>query len=417
MASSKHIIMSTIGSAGDVHPLLGLGIALQQRGHQVTIATNAYFRPLAEKEGLGFFDVGTKEAYEAVSANPDLWHPRRGFAVVAEGMKQSIRPFMDFLRQQDPAESIVVASSLAFGARIAQEKWGIPLVTLHLQPSLIRSLYETPSMGGISFASHQPSLLKRAFFKMVDTFNIDPALAPEINAVRGELGLPPVKRIFGNWMHSPQKILGLFPDWFASPQPDWPANVVLTGFVNYDAKDQPGLPTEVTEFLADGEPPVLFTAGSEMQHASKFFETSARAADALGVRAILLTKFPEQLPKGLPHGFIGCRYLPFSQILPHVAALVYHGGIGTLGQALTAGVPHLVVPYGHDQPDNGLRLKRLGVGEMINSAKYRLPQVVIKLDHLLSSPAVQATCKALAGRLDTAKAIEDSCAVIESVAQ
>ena len=68
---------------------------------------------------------------------------------------------------------------------------------------------------------------------------------------------------------------------------------------------------------------------------------------------MLITNFPAQLPATLPSGFKAFGYLPFSDVLPRAALLVYHGGIGTLAQAVKAGVPQLVVPSAHDQFDNG----------------------------------------------------------------
>jgi UDP:flavonoid glycosyltransferase YjiC (YdhE family) len=71
---------------------------------------------------------------------------------------------------------------------------------------------------------------------------------------------------------------------------------------------------------------------------------------------MLVTNFPKQLPPNLPDGVRSFAYLPFSQILPRCSALVYPGGIGTMAQAIKAAIPHLVVPYGHDQPDNAFRV-------------------------------------------------------------
>ena len=63
---------------------------------------------------------------------------------------------------------------------------------------------------------------------------LDPTVVPALNEWRRELGLPPVTRVFSDWIHSPQRVIGLFPDWFGNPQPDWPAAVRLTGFPLYD---------------------------------------------------------------------------------------------------------------------------------------------------------------------------------------
>ena len=76
-------LLIPIGSAGDVHPHVGLALALRARGHEVTVATSPYFRPLIERVGLRLVPLGTVEKYNTLTAHPDLWHHRKGFNVIA----------------------------------------------------------------------------------------------------------------------------------------------------------------------------------------------------------------------------------------------------------------------------------------------------------------------------------------------
>ena len=69
-----------------------------------------------------------------------------------------------------------------------------------------------------------------------------------------------------DWCHSPQRVLGLFPDWFGAVQPDWPPQTRLTGFPLQDGRTEAELPAEVRAFLDAGEPPIVFTPGSAMRH-------------------------------------------------------------------------------------------------------------------------------------------------------
>ena len=72
-----NILLVTIGSAGDVHPFVGLGVALKQRGHRVTVITNPYFMQTVEHAGLALISLGTADEYRKTIQNPDLWHPRK----------------------------------------------------------------------------------------------------------------------------------------------------------------------------------------------------------------------------------------------------------------------------------------------------------------------------------------------------
>ncbi len=168
------------------------------------------------------------------------------------------------------------------------------------------------------------------------------------------MGLAPAKHILGSWAHSPDKTIGLFPEWFASPQPDWPQNAKLAGFVLHS--DGPGtLPPQLVDFLDAGAPPIIFTPGTEMKHAHDFFATSVQALAQLGRRGILVSRHTEHLPPSLPEGVISFPYIPFDAALPRAAAIVHHGGIGTTAQAIAAGIPQVVRPMAHDQPDNAAR--------------------------------------------------------------
>ena len=74
-----NILPIPIGSAGDVHPFIGIGVALRERGHRVTVITSTYFEGLVRKAELDFVGLGSVEEFESVLLNPDSWHPRRGF--------------------------------------------------------------------------------------------------------------------------------------------------------------------------------------------------------------------------------------------------------------------------------------------------------------------------------------------------
>ena len=414
MKDKRTILLATMGSAGDVYPMLALGRGLQARGYHPIILTNDHFEALVAEADLPFIALGGREEYQRTMENPDLWNPVRGLGVVAKnGMMPLLRPFYDIVRQFDPQTTILAATVLLFGARIAHEKLGIPLVSIHLQPSLFRSVFAPPNLGGFRLPDWMPHRLKRGYFRLLDAAFIDPLMAKETNAFRAEVGLPPVTRLFDQWMFSPQKNIGLFPDWFAAPQPDWPPNTQLTGFIQHEQPQ--GMTADLRTFLDEGEPPIVFTPGTAMQHGADFFRESVAAVQKLGRRAILLTQHTGQVPPNLPPTVRHFRYVPLQELLPHSAALVYHGGVGTLAQALAAGIPHLVIPFSHDQPDNAQRLRHMGVGDFLPPKQYKASAVAAKLNHLLTHPATQQRCAALAQQVDFEQALEASCAAITAV--
>jgi rhamnosyltransferase subunit B len=238
-----------------------------------------------------------------------------------------------------------------------------------------------------------------------------------LNDFRSSIGLKPVKGVMAGWHNSPQLVLALFPSWFAEPQPDWPRQTVLAGFPLYDERGVEPPDEELLAFLAAGEPPIVFTPGSAMLHGRDFFEAAAEACVLLGRRGIFLSRFREHLPLKLPTGVRHFSYVPFSQLLARAAALVHHGGIGTLSQGFAAGVPQLVMPMSFDQPDNAARLKRLGAGLAVERKRFRATNVAHALSRLLNSPQVASRCRDLSERIARDRPLEIACDEIEQMAQ
>ena len=153
-----------------------------------------------------------------------------------------------------------------------------------------------------------------------------------------------------------------------------------------------------------------------MQLGEGFFRAAVEASQRLGRRAILLTPHREQLPATLPDTVAHFDYIPFSEVLPRSAALVYHGGIGTLAQAAAAGIPQLVMPMAHDQPDNARRIKALGLGDWIAPARFTGARVAQRLGAVLADAALARRCAELAPRIDFETGLQRACDAIEDAA-
>ena len=412
------MLLPTLGSAGDVHPFISLGLALKARGHRATLLTNPYFRSSIEAQGLGFLAVGSLADVESAIADPDLWHARRGFEVVARRViVPSIETVYRHIESHADADTVVAASSISLGARIAQERLDLPTASIHLQPTVVRSLIDSGMFGDLRISAAQPAWFKRALFRFIDWAAIDRILERPLNEFRAGLGLPPVRRVLARWIHSPDCVIGFFPDWFAAPQADWPPHTHLVGFPLWDGSGAVAVPSAVQEFLQAGPPAIVFTPGSAAAHAHRFFIESIAAVRRLGARAMLVTNFLEQLPQRLPPGVQAVGYVPFSDVLPHAAALVYHGGIGTLAQGIKAGIPHLAVPSAHDQFDNGWRIVQLGLGRSIPDRRYRAARAAGALAALLDDASMRQRCRAYAARMDADAALRRACELIEALAR
>jgi UDP:flavonoid glycosyltransferase YjiC (YdhE family) len=216
-------------------------------------------------------------------------------------------------------------------------------------------------------------------------------------------------------MHSTQLNLCLFPDWFALPQPDWPSQTRLTSFVYYDKQSEKDvIPDTVNEFLNAGSAPIIFTPGTAMKHANQFFLDCIDACQLLGRRGVLLTQHPEQLPDELPQDIRHYAYLPFSKVLPRAVALVHHGGIGTTAQAIAAGIPQMIRPMAHDQPDTAARVVKLGIGVSLSPKKFNAASLAEKINTVITSQQVLDRCKTYSRKINPEQSLNDTCTLIEN---
>ena len=358
------MIITALGSGGDVFPFIALGQVLQQRGHTVALLANPHFAEAVAQAGLSLVPLGTEDEYLAALRQPEIWHPRRGFAVIwRQLMALTPRILATLEAQIVPHQTVLVGSTLSLATRLAQERHGLPAAMVHLSPNCFLSAYEFPVTSARPLPSWMPLWARQALLAAIDRGLLDATCARSLNALRATLGLPPVRSVMRRWLHSPDLTLGAFPEWFAAPQPDWPTSAVVTGFLRLLAHAESPLPDTVQAFLNQGSPPLVFTAGTGMTQAHAFFSCAAQTVAALQRRALFVTRFPETLPLPLPREVLVADHLPFDRLLPQAAVLIHHGGIGTTAAALAAGIPQLIVPFAFDQFDNAARAVRLRIGQ------------------------------------------------------
>jgi rhamnosyltransferase subunit B len=392
-----HVILATVGTDGDVFPHVGLGATLHARGHRVTLAAPETYRDRAHALGSEFCPLVTVAEVDRMLADPDLWHPfRSGMMMARWGGPMIPRQYEALAGLAAQPDSVLVANPGVLAARLVQEKLGVPTASLLLQPGLLPSSTAPPEMpGGLTIPAWLPRPLRRLYWLAVDAAAYA-LVAPSLNRVRAGLGLSPVRRVFRWWL-SPDLVIGLFPGWYAAPQPDWPPQLRLAGFGRFDGA-RGALPEDVRMFCEGGSPPIAFTLGTGMTHAAGFFRTAVAACDALGARGLLLTKYPDVIPARLPPRVRHCAFAPFRQLLPLCGAVVHHGGVGTTAAALAAGCPQLVLPLAWDQPDNAARVRRLGCGDELG-ARRRIVGLMARALARLITPAVRDRCRTIAARV------------------
>ena len=406
------ILISSAGSHGDVLPFVAIGKEMRARGHEVVLFANPSFQRFPIAAGLRFVPIGTVDGYARLVRDNAESDPYTALRRVSAYFAEICRDYYTAMKAEVAArETIAIGHSLLFAPRLLRETDDVPCAAVHLGPSVFRSNLRPARLVPNWIGPRTPEPVKRAAWWAADTFTYDPHFARPLNALRAELGLAPVARIFRSWIHEADCVVAMFPDWFAPRQADWPARAVLAGFPLYDDGAQP-LSDPLAEFIEAGPAPVAFTAGTANADAKGFFETSVAACRLAGLRGVLISASADSLPERLPADVVRVAYAPFKALLPKMAAFVHHGGIGSTAEALRAGVPQLIRPVAYDQFDNAAHATRLGVAVELSRKRYAARPVADALARLMSDVQVRERCREAASRFGGRDAVEIACDAI-----
>ncbi len=417
------IVLSNIGTFGDINPLIAIALELKRRGHSPVMALPNLYRRKIEPLGIEFHAL-----------RPDI-DPSNTLLIqmiydVKKGTETGLREFLfPVLRQTyddlldaatRPARAdLLLLGELNYAGPIVAEVTGIPWASYVLAPFSFFSAYDPPVLPPyprLSRADKAPGMggAMRRLARFVTRKWPEP-----IYELRRELGLPMGKNPIFEAKHSPHLVLALFSRVLGVEQKDWPEHTLITGFCFYDADaGNAALPSQLETFLNAGEPPVVFTLGSAaVMAAGDFYEQSARAAIKLGVRAVLLIgDDPRNRPEiSLPESICVAEYAPYSRLFPRASLVVHQGGVGTTAQCLRAGRPMLIMPYSHDQPDNARRMRRLGVARVVQRSDFKAWRVARKAREMLSEPEYDERARAAAEEVARENGVMTACDALEKL--
>jgi UDP:flavonoid glycosyltransferase YjiC (YdhE family) len=418
------IVLSNIGTFGDINPLIAIALELKRRGHEPVMAVPAIYGPKILPLGLEFHPV-----------RPDL-DPKNTLLAemvydVRKGTERGLREFLfPVLRQtyddltdaatQPKRADLMLLGELNYAGPIVAEITGIPWASYVLAPLSFFSAYDPPVLPMYPRLARADTAVPGMGHAIRRLARLVSRKWPQpVYELRRELGLPKGRNPLFDAKHSPDLVLALFSRVLGQEQPDWPPHTKITGFCFYDSDaGNAKLPPHLEQFLAEGPPPLVFTLGSAaVLAAGRFYEVGAKAAQRLGMRAVLLIGSDERnRPRQpLPPTICVAEYAPYSELFPRAAAIIHQGGVGTTAQALRAGKPMLIMPYSHDQPDNARRVRRLKVARILQRGYFTPLRVVRKLKILLQKPIYARRAKQIAYRLNGEHGVAAACNALEDL--
>lgn len=420
------VLLTTHGSSGDLNPFLALGYGLRARGHDVRFAVTDQLAAAVVAEGFAVCRLSDEEetalapyAHQIYGAMGHITqHAIPAKDLFAQSVIPTLRTKVEELGAAAAEADLLVAAGHQHAASIVADRTSIPWATVVLSPLFLPSC----SFAPIPLPITPPRPLQRfanRFSWLIGAVMLRRVADRAINTIRAEYGLAPRRNVLLNGTHSRALTALTVSPAFLSPPPDWPSYVHMTGFCFWDTPGNWQEPEELSAFLNGRVPVVAVCSGSmapRVGHAfTQFFHTSVAAVLQAGARALVVGAAPGVFPDPLPANVYAEPFAPFSQIFPRCAAVIHHGGMGTVAQALRAAVPMLVVPWGVDQFLSGMQIERIGAGRWMRRPRFTSDRATPLLDALLHQACYRTSVRAVADQIAQEDGVTTLCTAVEAL--
>jgi len=354
---SRKVLISTIGSRGEVQSALALALELRALGHRAILCVPPNFRDWSESFGFQCVPIGP-DVQKFTAASTQTKRRRPSKAVIRQMVSGSmIEQFKATAIAAQDCDLIITAGDLQHAGKSIAESLGIPHVHATYCPVTLRSGDHTPpNLGWLVRSQTLPGLLKKALWRFSDR-QWNATWREPLNRQRAALGLAPVDNV---------------PSYIANEHSWVAADPLLAPASEFDGirlfqtgawilRDERPLPDELEEFLAAGNTPIYFGFGS-MKRNDNLNRILIQAARALGHRAIISKGWGGFGLSDAPSDCMVIDDVSHEKLFPRVAAIVHHGGAGTITTAARAGKPQVIVPHLYDQFYWSHRVRKLGIG-------------------------------------------------------
>jgi len=416
------IVVTTFGSTGDLNPFIALGIALRSRGHEVLFAVEANFQQ--QLSLLGFpvhLLTGDQEKALAPFHHQifDNGQPLTSLKLLVEhyilpALPAKVAELRAICQQAD----LLISVAPQFAASIVAELLHIPWISVILTPSTLPSA----SISAQPLPVQLPASLQRLsnrFSWFVGGIVLRQIVDKPINQLRRTFLVPPRSNLMWTGNLSP-RFTALAVSSALVPRPDdWPQYVQMTGFYFWDRPSNWQFPEILKAFLHGDKPIVAVTAGSvapeERALFISYYQTSIESILARSARALVINAPEDAIFPERREDVLQLPFAPFSEVFPACAAVIHHGGIGTIAQCLRAGVPSLVVPGGVDQPFNAAQVVQRKAGLWISRKHYTTRRAEQALKTLLSTSTYGKRVREIQAQILQEDGVAALCAAVKQV--
>ena len=387
------VLLSSIGSRGDVQPLVALALELRALGHRARLCVAPNFKEWIESYGLECAPIGPdlkKLTGGSVPGKPVLPSQEQLQQLAVQMVRGQFQVVAEAARGCD---LVVAAGALQIATRSIAEVQKIPYVFAAYCPAILPSPHYPPPKTGGHYSYSLPETENQLLWtKNEEEFN---QFGATLNEERAKVGLGPVTNVQPH----------IFTDrpWLAADAAIAPAfpragmEVVQTGA--WILSDQTALPDDLENFLAGGAPPIYLGFGS-MRASDQTGRVLIEAARALGLRSILSQGWANLTPSDMGNDCLSIGDVNHEKLFPRVAAIVHHGGSGTTTAATRAGRAQVIIPHNYDQFYWAHRVHQLGVGVSGPTRDDLTVDALVQVLRECLRPVVTMRSQALAGRIE-----------------
>ena len=403
----RNIIISTFGTLGDVIPYISIAKTLQTYGHNVILATCEVHRNLCEKHNIRFKPLSPNLDISNGTLVKQMMNSRHGERLIFEEIMRNIDITYCELFDITADCDILINHCYCYAGPLVAEKRNLVWVSCHLSPTNFWSVFDPSSLSNSEYLIHLPKLgliINKFIIKMARKQSLKWCLP--LQKLRKEIGLPNNEHPVFEGLFSKYLSFALFSSEFAKPQLDWAKSCVQVGFVNSLSSSELE-ESELKEFIINKNYPLIIIAlgSSVINNSDEIYSIIEQITFKSAYKFLFIGGNSENLQS--TDKIFYSNAISYRSVFKYANLIIHHGGIGTTSDAMTAGVPMIILPQFIDQPDNAYRIKKLGIGEYIQKSKFNANTLLKMVEKITNDNTYYSKAKSISQKmsLDDANAL------------
>jgi vancomycin aglycone glucosyltransferase len=384
-----------LGTRGDVQPMIALATGLHKKGHEVIICAPSENEHLARKHDCQFVAFGP-EIKKDIKEKPEKQKGGVAIKISPTQGKKIIGDQINLLPGKIKGVDLVLAAGIVMGVQTAADRLKVPYRLVAFYPIILGTTKNDPLKNRLMFGFGRKmiNLMMKGF----------------INKLRANHGLPPIKDVWRHWMGD--NVIVACDKQLNPARAGTAFHFTQTGFMVLPSNNP--LPDKVEDFLKAGRPPVYIGFGSNpISNPEKYSQMFEQVRDATGQRLIVSRGWAD-LPENNSHDILYVDDTPFELLFPGLAAVVYHGGTGTMAAIARAGIPQAAFPFMGDQFENQKQIVKLGLGpQTCDFKKMTAKEMSSAITACISNEIYKKNAVEISQRLQNLNGIELTVQLIE----